>query len=118
MTEKKEEKGRGAHKRLGEWKRINRIAQVDGVGEVPVTVVEVSYEGHTWCVPDTKEGRNIATVAIHALQDRAADMQRIRAMQRTLQKFPLNDVEGACRETAMAALTDLIDVMEKESRAW
>jgi len=68
-------------KRAGIWKRETRTVPMEGVGIVEAKVIVVSFEGHTWEVPDTKDGRHQATLKIQQVKARAADQRSVERLQ-------------------------------------
>jgi hypothetical protein len=83
----KSEKTNGAaetrkpRKRLGEWRREHRTMTVEGVGVVPYTVLVVTFEGHTWEVPDTKEGRHQGSMWIQGVVGVIKDRKRVERLR-------------------------------------
>lgn len=76
MTKNGQQGERKPRTRPGEWKRETRTVEMPNVGEVTAKVIVVTFEGHRWEVPDTKDGRHKATLAIQAVRDVARDLRQ------------------------------------------
>jgi hypothetical protein len=99
--------------RLGDWQRITKTQQVDGVlGECVYRVLKVTYGNHNWEVADTPEGRKQATEAIHAIRDHEAliaKTQRALAILQEVSDHFANETMGM----ALSTVADLIDSMKE-----
>jgi hypothetical protein len=114
----KEEKENGterqsARKRRGEWKLETRTMSVEGVGVVTYTVRVVTFEGHTWEVPDTREGRHRAAEAIQAVVSQKNDLRQIERLRAKVQRLSerVGDLEAV---NCLVKAADLLDIAAKD----
>jgi hypothetical protein len=108
----KEAKGeKVSRKRRGEWARETRMVDMPNVGQVPAVVCIVKHRGHTWEVPDTKEGRARAVALIRGVEERIHDCAYMGRLQEQVSKLARRwPSEGLDSEVggALAKAADLL----------